>query len=294
MPLQPVLVCQEYRIPLPEGDTIVGRGIGCGIRFNTAVVSRRHLRLSVRAGELVAENLSTTTGTMVNGKRLAAVVSLRHGDRVGVGPHELVVELVEGAAPPRPRAATPDGAGAGADSGEPDEVTQLGERLALSDLAGQHPPPPDIRTHTCPTCRARVAFTESLCRSCGHSWGPEHPSAITARVTSRDLRGALGAAAAAGPVPVVYASEEMTLDGTVSDVRADGLFVPTELLDPVGTTCEVTLLPDGHPAVTFAGVIDRVRATADAHGPAGLYIRFTDIPAEAGQWLARRLQRVAP
>jgi hypothetical protein len=290
LPFQHVLVCQEYRIPLPEGETMIGRGIGCGIRFNTAVVSRRHVKLTVEGTRLSAENLSTTTGTMVNGKKLSASISLRHGDRLAIGPHQMVVEVLEGAAAGRLQAIS------AADTGEPepDEITQAGERVSLAELAMQQPPPPDIRTHTCPSCRARVAFTESVCKSCGHSWGPQHPSAITGRVTVRDLPAAPGVARpAVAQVPVIYSSDEMTLDVTVDDIQQDGMFLPTELLDPMNTRCEVTVLPDGHPAVTFKGVVAKVRASADAGGPAGLFVKFTDVSAEAGLWLVRRLRRSA-
>ncbi len=292
MSLQHVLVCQEYRIPLPEGETVIGRGIGCGIRFNTAVVSRRHLRLSVEGARLSAENLSTTTGTLVNGKRLSAAISLRHGDRVVIGPHQMVVEVLEGAAAGRVQAVSSDATTAD----HPEEITQLGQRISLAELAIEQPPPPDIRTHTCPSCRARIAFSESICKSCGHSWGPQHPSAITGRITVRHLpHDASGQAPAsdAGHVPVIYASDEMTLDVSVTEILVDGMFLPSELLDPVSTVCEVTVLPDGHSAVTFKGVVEKVRAAADVHGPAGLFVRFTEVSSEAGLWLARRLRRSA-
>ena len=97
MPVQHVLVCQEHRIPLPEGVTVVGRAIGCGIRFNTATVSRQHLILTVRGDRLTAESLSTTTGTLINGRRMSEPAELRHGDRISVGPHLLVIDVVEGA-----------------------------------------------------------------------------------------------------------------------------------------------------------------------------------------------------
>lgn len=290
MPIQHLLVCDDQRFPLPDGVTVIGRGIACGIRFNTATVSRQHLKLIVAGERLTVENLSTTTGTLLNGKRLTGTAQLRNGDRVQVGPHHVVIEAEEVTSdqPPIPPARVPD-----PDLDE-EEVTRgeiLPDRISLEALAARVPP--SIDTHTCPECRARVSFAESKCPACGHSWGPSHPSSITARHTVKDLRAALTtdvatAAAAPAEIPVIYASDEMTLDCTVTDLRAGGVFVPTELLDPAGTPCELTFLPDGHPVVPVRGVVKAVRAAADIRGPAGLDIEFTEVPPESAAWLARR------
>ena len=39
-----VLVLEDQRISLPVGDTLVGRAIGCDLRFNDPAVSREHLQ----------------------------------------------------------------------------------------------------------------------------------------------------------------------------------------------------------------------------------------------------------
>ncbi len=297
MPIQHVIVCAEQRFPLPEEVTVIGRGIACGIRFNTATVSRQHIKLIVAGDRLSAENLSTTTGTRINGKRFTDSVRLHNGDKLLVGPHLVVIEAEEVTRdiPPGGKAAAPLHFEPDDDE---DEVTR-GEvnpdRISLRSLAAELPEIPSIpsiNTHTCPECRARVPFAESECSSCGHSWGPSHPSSITGKVTISDLRAHLkpeiARPVALLEIPVIYSSDEMTLDVTVGDIRADGMFIPTELLDPARTVCELTVLPDGHPVVTFRGVVKQVRAAADANGPAGLFIEFTEIPADSAQWLARR------
>jgi hypothetical protein len=120
---------------------------------------------------------------------------------------------------------------------------------------------------------------------CGYVWSGSNPSAVTGRVTLQNV--GTEAAAVAADVPVVYASEELTLDAVVRDLAPGRAFVPSPLLDPVGTTCELTLLPDGTHAMNVAGVVMSVRAIADANGPAGMEVRFTDVPVAARAWIER-------
>ena len=297
MPIQHILVCQDNRVPLAEGVTIIGRALGCGVRFNTATVSRQHLKLVVAGERLTAENLSTTTGTLVNGKRLQGMLSLRAGDRLQVGPHAVLIEAEE-VTSNEPLAVTADDLDA---DDFADTRTGSGRdptKIPLALLASRQAPQA-IESHTCPACRARVAFAESVCGACGYSWGPTHPSSITERITLPIIQttGLAERAPVAAPapvsaraaVPVIYSSEEMTLDVTVTDIRLGGMFIASELLDTPQTECELTLLPDGHPVVTIRGVVRKVRQRADASGPAGLEIEFVDVSADASAWLAARV-----
>ena len=293
-----VLVYQSHRVVLPDGIVFVGRGIECHVRFNAPTVSRRHLRLELEDGVLRAENLSATTGTLLNGKPLAAPTALRHGDRLVLGPRELRVEhLAEGSRDDQ-RAAPPSEAHADVghaeaethgDDGVGDDVTRPGDLAAVALSS-----PPHISFHTCPRCRARVEFDRSTCPACGHAWETSDASAMTQRITQRAITAPAGTAMSpvTSDVPVVYASDEMTIDAVAREIRADGLFVPTELLDPLGTPCEVTLLADGEAAMVVRGVVAAVRAETGPSAPAGLEIRFTDVGPTARAWLdARRRGR---
>jgi hypothetical protein len=279
-----VVVYQDRRLPLPDGEFVVGRGLGCHIRFNAAEVSRQHLRLTVERGRLIAENLSSTTGTLLNGRRMGGPgnrTSLSHGDQLVLGPRALRIEVedVAGAAPPSINEST--------DQFDPDDEQTRPGSLSHG-LLGVEVPPTSIDYHTCPKCRTRVAFGDSVCAACGYAWSDDHPSAVTQRVTLRSMDHQpvpLG-----NDVPVVYGSEELTLDALVSDLTCDRAFVPSPLLDPNNTTCELTLLPDGIHAMTVAGVVTSVRATANASGPAGMEVRFTDVPVSVRVWIERWMQ----
>lgn len=271
---------EDRRIALREGTCTVGRGIGCDIRFNAESVSRQHLRLTVRGAELVAENLSQTSGTLLNGQRLTGGRSLHHGDQLTLGQRRLTVETTE--------AELGLGPAATADEDANDEATIPGHlesspRLVALSHASL------IEFHNCPRCRTKVGFGESHCKKCGYAWSAMHPSAVTSRVTMPGF----GAAAEPLPlpreVPIVYSSEELTIDALVVELTVAGAFVPSELLDPSGMSCELTLLPDGISALSIIGVVSRVRARADHEGPAGMAVRFVAVSNSARDWLERWL-----
>ena len=53
-------------------------------------VSRRHARVLVSEGRALLEDLGSTHGTYLGGRRIDAPVELKHGDCIRVGPAELV------------------------------------------------------------------------------------------------------------------------------------------------------------------------------------------------------------
>lgn len=79
-----------FRI-LPGNIKTVGRATGADFIVEAALVSRVHCRLTAGATELEVMDLESTNGTFVNGVRTARA-SLKHGDRLGVGRVDLLVE----------------------------------------------------------------------------------------------------------------------------------------------------------------------------------------------------------
>ncbi len=77
------LVGHVFRIGI--GETTLGRGTNADIQINEDGVSRRHAKI-VRAadGTSKIEDLESTNGTFVNGKRIDLEV-LREGDRIRIG-----------------------------------------------------------------------------------------------------------------------------------------------------------------------------------------------------------------
>ncbi len=79
-----------FRI-LPGSIKTVGRAPRADFIVDAALVSRLHCRLTAGATELEVVDLESTNGTFVNGER-ATRATLKHGDRLGVGLVDLIVE----------------------------------------------------------------------------------------------------------------------------------------------------------------------------------------------------------
>ena len=100
MTLRFVLINEGQRILLPFGETLIGRSLTCGIRFNDAAISREHLRILVAHGRAEAINLSSN-GTLLNGDRLHDAGVLQQGDELQVGYRRLRIETLEEIESPR-------------------------------------------------------------------------------------------------------------------------------------------------------------------------------------------------
>jgi len=74
----------------------IGREAGNDIIINDAQVSRHHARLTLQGNAYILEDLGSTNGSFVNGRRVTGPVALSAGDMVGLGDN--VVLAVSGAA----------------------------------------------------------------------------------------------------------------------------------------------------------------------------------------------------
>lgn len=91
----------------------LGRDITNNIVINDREVSRHHLRLMRGAEGYTIEDLGSTNGTFINGKRVTGATPLKNGDMIGLGETvTLGYELVRAGMPPAvsPPAQSPAGA----------------------------------------------------------------------------------------------------------------------------------------------------------------------------------------
>jgi len=110
-----------YALEVPE--LYLGRDTQNDIVVPEAEVSRRHARL-IRNGDVyIIEDLGSTNGTFINGKRLDAPHALRPGDEVQLGPN--VIFVYERVADPNATV-----------------VVQAPTIQAAAQRAAQTPPPP--------------------------------------------------------------------------------------------------------------------------------------------------------
>ena len=84
-----------------ESEFLIGRAeTGDGRLGDDPELSRRHARISRRAGDqLTVEDLGSTNGTLVNGKKITEAQTLRPGDTIKVGTTTIQVLDQTGAAP---------------------------------------------------------------------------------------------------------------------------------------------------------------------------------------------------
>jgi len=88
-----ILRTADHRyVVAPEGARI-GRGRDCDIVLADPNVSREHARLRPSGGAWVIEDLGSTNGVRVNGRRLAAPCALSPGDRLELGTSTMAFEL---------------------------------------------------------------------------------------------------------------------------------------------------------------------------------------------------------
>jgi pSer/pThr/pTyr-binding forkhead associated (FHA) protein len=69
------------------GDEVtVGRAGGCAVLLTgDTFVSQLHARMFRRDGDLLVEDLGSTNGTFLNGKKVTAPVAVRKGDKIQFG-----------------------------------------------------------------------------------------------------------------------------------------------------------------------------------------------------------------
>ena len=102
----PVLRQGVREIVLDRPALTIGRSAACEVKLSSALVSRRHARLTLTNLGVTVEDLGSRNGVYVNSVRVIGSARLKPGDRLAVGDELLVfAELVE----PEREAATQTG-----------------------------------------------------------------------------------------------------------------------------------------------------------------------------------------
>lgn len=68
-----------------QGDVIIGRGEECGVTVEDEFASNLHTKIYQAEGRYYVEDLGSTNGTYVNGRRIHYPTELRSGDRIKIG-----------------------------------------------------------------------------------------------------------------------------------------------------------------------------------------------------------------
>ncbi len=86
--LQPDNTIVEF--PLKAEQSLIGRSSRCDVRIKHPGISAEHAVIRQVSGAATVEDLGSTNGTRVNGKKLILMHTLRHGDQIGVGRERLM------------------------------------------------------------------------------------------------------------------------------------------------------------------------------------------------------------
>ena len=261
-----------YSVEVPHGETIVGRDVTCALRFNDQGTSRRHLRI-VRADPAVEiEDLGSTNGTYLNGQPLTAKTRIAHGDVIEIATHRLRLCVT--------------------DESEADVATR--KLASLSDMNTIRRPRPFLarrgtvltippKSEPCPRCGAPVGLADRVCASCNQPTGTSRTRSPTLGGSPIDRRREDRHTI---ELSLIYSSSELEIEATTRDLSTTGVFVCSQVLDPLGTSCELTILVDGGPPLQIRGVVRRVVERADAtREPVGLGIEFVDVGAAERRWI---------
>jgi hypothetical protein len=76
-----------------DDEVTLGRALDCDIAVVTPHVSRRHARLFLEDGQLYVEDLNSSNGTIINGRKIEERRALNHDDEMRL--HDIVFRVSE-------------------------------------------------------------------------------------------------------------------------------------------------------------------------------------------------------
>src|SRR5882724_2203342 len=85
-------------LPVNVAQFVIGRDPGCNLRPASAMISKRHCALLIKAGELFLRDFDSTNGTFLNDKAVKGEVPVKDGDVLKVGPLSFKVIIEKKAA----------------------------------------------------------------------------------------------------------------------------------------------------------------------------------------------------
>lgn len=279
------LVHRGDSVELPAGEIVLGRDVPCHLRFNDPSVSRRHARIVRRRDEAFVEDLGSTNGTLVNGQVARGAVPVGNGDIIAVGTRELSVSVVDDEESDTPTVTLRELSAA---------VGATVNRLLTAPIrVVEAPAATNTATQRCPRCGAAVSREDDACAACHYEWASfrmRSPTVQTANVLARR-----GPARLAIELHVLYVSSELEVETTTRDLSLNGVLVCSQVLDPVGTKCQLTILADAMSSLQVNGVVRRVVVhERPGGGPVGMGVEFARVGTAERSWLETVIGRVAP
>jgi pSer/pThr/pTyr-binding forkhead associated (FHA) protein len=76
---------QSRRVDLPSPVCVLGRDPDCTVHLAEESVSKQHARLTCEDGQFSIDDLGSSNGTFVNGRRIHGPTDLKVGDLIRLG-----------------------------------------------------------------------------------------------------------------------------------------------------------------------------------------------------------------
>ncbi len=267
-------------VELPLGETVVGRDVACALRFNDPAISRRHLRFIRRQNEVFVEDLGSSNGTLLNGRSVAAPLRIVDGDTIKVGSRTLTVRIAD-AESEQPSTLVLKNFNAA------DEIKKMRSTATTLEIGIVRAPSANQR---CPRCAAPVSDTDEECASCRYRWDSFRPMTRTnVRPNPLDRRRHDRQVI---ELHLVYTSSELEIEALSRDLSESGVFVCSQVLDPIGTECQLTILVDGGPPIDVSGVVRRVVDRPIDGDPIGLGVEFVNLGEQQRSWIRTTIERM--
>jgi pSer/pThr/pTyr-binding forkhead associated (FHA) protein len=263
-------------ITLPRGELLVGRNSESFLRIDDPAVSRDHARLKV-GDSVTLEDLGSTNGTLINGKRIDGVVQIADGDELTIGSRTFSLRL-----------------GAQEEAYDPDDETPVTQPVPIFHDTGSPRPGlggsgEHLLERTCPNC-GPVPLSTIICPGCGFHWPEGVPAG---RVTAPDhlaiasLRRNGRYTARMG---VRYTSKRLRVDGVVNELSKGGVFIVTTTVDSVGVRCRMELFTADGDCAEVDGFVKRV-IHKGVGGITGMGIEFTRLSVMNARWIAEQIKQ---
>jgi len=84
---------QDRRLELPSPVSVIGRDPTASVRLEEESVSKQHARITQEDGRFVIQDLGSSNGTFINGRRIHEPTELRPGDLIRLGAVILKLEV---------------------------------------------------------------------------------------------------------------------------------------------------------------------------------------------------------
>jgi RNA polymerase subunit RPABC4/transcription elongation factor Spt4 len=131
---------------------------------------------------------------------------------------------------------------------------------------------------TCLGCRALVPEGARECPECGLERPITSPRLADGTDRRSDARHDVDFRA-------LYVSSSLTVEDEVLNLSSGGMFLASELLDPIGTRADLILFKGDQGKARFVGEVVHVVSSSDRGLRSGMGIRFTKISPAAHIWL---------